>query len=1008
MSQIKFQRFWQCCLIILLSNLAFGQQYNFKNYSLAEGLPQSQIYALCQDRNNYLWMGTRGGGLCRFDGFDFVKFSESDGLINNFVRTIAADSSGNLWIGTDQGLSKYDGKAFTSIGEKDGLKKLAINDLAINAHHQLWVASDSGVYFYEDGSFKDLSKQFKVLHQRITCLYHHVDGTTWLGSHNGIYMVHQQSGKYEVKYLNTSRGFNLKDITAIEGDEKGNVWIASYGKGVAFCDGEVFTNLTMTEGLPRNSIYCLKYAGKQKLWMGCSEGIALLNYSEGITSIKYTYYKEDNGLCNNVVRCLLMDSFANMWVGSSGGGVSRLDSERFIHFSEERGVLGDLIFSIAEDVKGQIWLASSEGGVTVFDGRKLKRISDKEGFTSGKVKCIYTQKNGKMWFGTTGGGVYVYDGHRFKLFSKKDGLSSKFINAIMEDAKGRVWLATTNGLCYFDPNLQKIKCIKNKELTKSRINTVFVDHADHIWLGLESSPVMMIKAHELNEEPEIVYFPKGPSKIRCITEDQEERILMGSAGKGLYLFDKNQMVPIDLKETEISGNVYSIFCDSNDRVWVGSDKGLHRFQINQSFAVKNLRTFTRASGYLGIEATHNSVYQDRKGCIWFGTIAGVFKYDPKEDYINDKEPTLMMKGINLFFTPLQNTPYYKDKSLNFRLPTSLSLPYDQNSLSFQFVGISLKEPESTIYRWKLEGFDADWSPMTERNEAVYANLQPGNYTFLVKAKNEDGFWSKSALSFSFTIEAPFWQTVWFRALMIVCIALGLLMIYWLRIKRLKRKNAQEREILETEKKLLELEQKALHLQMNPHFLFNCLNSIKGLVAENKIDESKSYINKFAKLMRSILDSSRESFVTLDKEIELIKNYVYLENLSRDAPIELEVILGNVVDPSTLKIPSMLIQPFVENAVLHGLAQKKDKALIRLSFNRTESFMYCTVEDNGIGRKATIPHREQLHTSAATQVIKERLKILTQRTDAVQLIDLVDGQGQATGTKVILIMNCIPY
>jgi sensor histidine kinase YesM len=242
--------------------------------------------------------------------------------------------------------------------------------------------------------------------------------------------------------------------------------------------------------------------------------------------------------------------------------------------------------------------------------------------------------------------------------------------------------------------------------------------------------------------------------------------------------------------------------------------------------------------------------------------------------------------------------------------------------------------------------------------------------------------------------------------MIVCIALGLLMIYWLRIKRLKRKNAQEREILETEKKLLELEQKALHLQMNPHFLFNCLNSIKGLVAENKIEESKSYINKFAKLMRSILDSSRESFVTLDKEIELIKNYVYLENLSRDAPIELEVILGNVVDPSTLKIPSMLIQPFVENAVLHGLAQKKDNALIRLSFNRTESFMYCTVEDNGIGRKATIPHREQLHTSAATEVIKERLKILTQRTDAVRFVDLMDGQGQAMGTEVILIMNCI--
>jgi ligand-binding sensor domain-containing protein len=934
-------------------------------------------------------------------------------LANNFIRCLQEDSSGNLWFGTDYGLSRYNGKTFISYFEKQGLKNATVNDLCLDKAGKLWVATEQGIFLYEKDHFEDISTTYQVATKKVLSLYCDSTGKMWAGTQYGVYCFVPHGAGYQIRHVSTENGLPSNDITDLVGDEKG-MWISTYGGGICHYDGQRFLTLGTKNGLLRNSVYCLYYAGNQKLWIGSSAGVTVLHYPTwDVDSVSCRYYTEDNGLCNNVTKCFLKDSFGNMWVGSSGGGISRLDSERFLYFPPEKDVLGELVFSIVKRGNGEVWLASSEGGISVFDGKAFRHIGQKEGFTSSKVKCMYASTDGSIWLGTTGNGAYCYNGHTFRHVTPKEGLSSLYINAIAQDQQGRIWFATVGaGACYFDPVKQRFQTIKPSYLGTDRVNTVFVDMSNTVWLGTLKAGIIKIPPFETGEMPRIQRFPQpsngaSPDNIRCITQAKYGQLLFGTAGKGILVSDGRTFVKLRNSKTLPSQNVYFLHCDKRGDIWVGSDKGVSRFSFQKDEIPMNVHTYARSSGFRGIETTHNGVYEDDQGGLWLGSISGVSRYDPSKDKEESVAPYLELTGMNLFFAPIQTTPFAKEVSPWYPVPSSLQLPYNQNSLSFQFLGIQLREPEAVQYSWKLEGFDQDWSPAQTKNEAVYSNLPPGNFHFLVRSRNQEGAWTAVPSHFDFSIAPPFWATWWFR-LLFLGIGMGSMVGFYLyRIKAIKKKGEQDRFRLETEKSLLELEQKALHLQMNPHFLFNCLNSIKGLISENKLEESKVYLSRFARLMRSILDSSRGSHILLSQEIELLQQYVQLEKLSREDTFQLEIALENIPYPEALLIPSMLLQPFVENAILHGLAPKKEGS-IQLTFRKEAKFIHCSIQDDGIGREEAA-HRSNSsldkHASVAIEVITERLKLLTKVEGAVQLIDLKTEEGKAMGTRVDLLL---PY
>jgi ligand-binding sensor domain-containing protein len=997
--------------LFLVPLLAFSQQYNFRNYSIAEGLAQSQVYAICEDGNGNIWSGTRGGGVSRFDGISFTNYTEEDGLVNNYIRTIMLDKSGNLWIGTDNGLSRYDGKSFHNYGAKDGLYNETVIDLLQDRKGTLWIATEGGIFHFDGNSIFRFGRKLKLPQEKVNCLYEDHKGNIWAGTESGAYKFDLETNEYRSRLYTRKDGLPVNIISSIKEDAYDNLWFSTYGGGVSRLDkNNTFTNYSIRDGLASNTVLCSSAKANGVMWFGTSNGASKCIIKD--STVTFVTYTQTEGLPNNVVMTIMNDSFGNVWFGTSGGGIGKLGSERFVHFTGIKGVFGNWVYSIIEDQKGQMWFGTSEGGVTRYDGKFYKRFSEKDGFTAAKVKYIHQDLKGNLWFGTIGDGAYLNDGITFRHFGTKNGMSSNFINYIISDSLGKVWFATAGGgisILELSGTRYKVKKIGKKDgLMDDRVNALLLDRSGNIWAGTNQGAYKIIRGEDKAARV-IMNFTNTSGltnlSIRAIIEDKGGNIFLGTAGAGIIRYNGSSYFIFQRVHGLASANIYSLVVDDSGFVWAGSEKGIDRLVVDQ------VTHYGKSEGFAGIETIQNSVCKDKKGNLWFGTVDRATLYIPSNDQENKIAPKTHITGLRLFFNKIEKTPYADSIKPWYALPVHLNLPYNQNHLSFEFAGIELTNPEAVRYSYVLEGFESKWSPFTEKREAVYSNLPPGEYTFKVISKNEYGWGSKEEV-FNFSIAPPFWGRWWFRISSLLMLGLLFGFILSFRVKALKRKNKEEKLRLEMERDLVELEQKSLRLQMNPHFLFNCLNSIKGLIAENRQEEAKLYLSKFSKMMRSMLDNSSESFIPLHDEISGLKNYGELEKLSREDKFEFYIEADPAIDPEASEIPPMLIQPFVENAILHGIAPKEGKGWVKVKFSISGDYMKCIIEDNGIGREKAYKMKNdssQKHKSAAIAVTQERLNILNKKLNfpevKIMISDLQDDNGFVSGTKVELF---IPY
>jgi sensor histidine kinase YesM len=330
-------------------------------------------------------------------------------------------------------------------------------------------------------------------------------------------------------------------------------------------------------------------------------------------------------------------------------------------------------------------------------------------------------------------------------------------------------------------------------------------------------------------------------------------------------------------------------------------------------------------------------------------------------------------------------------------------------LTFEFFGVNLSNPDAVRYRWKLEGFDEQWSPPSTERSILYSNLNPGNYRFLVKACNEDQEWSKQAYVVEFSIATPFWYQWWF---ILLSIGSGIYAVYFIvrkRVQHIQQVASEAQNKLQLEKELVELEQKALRLQMNPHFIFNAMNSIQSQIGIGKDKEARYYLAKFSRLMRQILDHSRSTTIALQAEIATLENYLLIEQFCNGDRFDYEISVPENLEIDFIQIPPMILQPFVENAIKHGFRQLEEtgrRGNIEIHFQEYKGYLECVVMDNGIGRKraATLNQNSQdsMHISAALSITKERLELLGEVSskNPIEIIDL-EKDGKAQGTKVIV-------
>lgn len=1016
-------------ICIILWTKIHAQQYQFDTYSAGEGgLAQSEIYTIIEDSRGYIWMGTQGGGIDRYDGKSFENFRSREGLPNGFIHALYEDADQRIWIGTQSGLSCYNGLFFKNY-EANGQQDFWVTSILEKEAQQLLVGTHKGLFLLEGEELRLVSG---IPKSHIYHLFKAKDNSIWVSTSRGLYQI--LDGK-SIAY-GEKEGINHKEFRCVSQAKGDAIWAATYTGGIYIIENNRTSRLTVADGIKGQHVQVLFKDRSDKMWIGTQDrGISIYDSSDST----FTHFSQSKGLVRNDVRTIEEDAWGNVWIGTVGG-VSKYYGRQFEHISINNSSNDDYVYAISEDTLGHLWVSASSKGIAQIKDGEIVRFNRNFGFMDVRCKALFVDTSNRVWIGTEGRGLSMYDGKGFNSFNQIDGLGGSFVKDILEDRNKNIWIATaragihkikvrdtmlieeksfTNDTLplvlsdsiYRDSMLVRNYSFKRFEdqLLNAYVHALYEDSAGRLWYVTRNMGLGVI------ENDSIVHiFDKSTglpdNDIRSIVEDKDGYFWLATANAGICRLrmegDSIEVKLINEKDGLNSNNVYLLILDESDNLWAGCGKGIDFISLDASRNKLKIKHHGKSEGFVGVETCKNSVLRDRSGRLWFGTVNGLTMHLPGAARKNLIPTKVYISEVRIGYDPLEKSVYANWADDWGGIKENLVVPYTDNQWSFEFKGINQAKPDQSLFKWKMEAWDKDWIGPFKRTGVDYSNLSPGNYTFSVMAGNTDGVFDGPVDSVQFSIEPPIWQRWWFK---LAGTLLGLLLIALfirLRVNRIRRESAIKTERLEMEKSILQLEQKALQLQMNPHFIFNVLNSIQSLITKKDEKTARYFLAKFSKLMRAILENSRETKITLEQEIETLQNYLTIEQFSRGDSFDFEIEIDSRLDVDEIMIPPMLLQPFVENAIIHGVGQVAEGGKIKLEFIQKYGTLECIVTDNGPGlekARARKSQQEHTHKSAALEVTQERLDILNAgiKNRSLEITDLNKEDSELTGTKVVL-------
>ncbi len=973
----------------LITEVCFAQSYYFQNFSVEDGLPFVNVSALFQDSKGNLWSGGYGG-LSKFDGVSFTNYSPKNGLLNHSVTCINEDNKGNLWIGTISGINKFADGKFTGYTVKNGLASNSITASLKDKKGRLWFGTDKGISVLLDSTFINYTVKDGLISNAVNCIYEDQSGSIWIGTNDGISVF---DGKKFSNY-NTSNGLLNNHINSITQDIKQNIWIAS-SNGLCKWNQNKFTFYTKEQGLIDNDIKAVITDFRNALWIATSKGLMKF---ENEKFSAYTLHKNHN---SSIISCLYQDYEHNLWIGTYAG-LFKYRGNPFVSYGIEDGLSRQFIYGILRDSKNILWAGSKDGGLFKFEAGRFTQFNSQNGLKAKSVNAIYEASPGTLWLGTDAG-LKIYDGKQFVEKLDSSGVFSRAINCFYKDSRNNLWIGGNNEIFKFDPSASdkagSKKFMRYTFKTRSsnfQVWTFVEDLKGSLWIGTYLGGLIKYDGKDFIECSEKLGL-KNDSYLTSLI-DKEGNIYLGALD-GLWMFNPAMAAvkPVNFGEADgmSSDLIYSItFGQTQNEIWTGTNQGLNKIDIAEykKSRHKNIIPFGKHEGFSGVECNSNGTWVDPDGSIWFGTVNGLIKYDPKEYIDNTAESKTSITGFSLF---------YKDTVLT----DNTHLKYSDNNITFYYSGISLTNPEKVQYSHILEGFEKNWSPQSKERLVTYSNLPSGAYTFKVISSNNEGVWNKTPVSFTFIINKPFWRTWAFIIISSLLITAFLILSIRFRIRKIKNREIRKTEL---NKKIANIESQALRAQMNPHFIFNTLSSIQHYISNSNTEAALKYLSKFAKLMRKIMENSKQQMIAVAEEINALNLYLELEIMRFDKKFEYQIDIDPGIDQNYDRIPSMLIQPYVENAIIHGLLPKEGVGKISITLQKQNDTILCIIEDNGIGReksKEFKKNRLQQHKSMGMSITQDRLDILNSSLSSnihSEIIDLYE-KGESAGTKIRLVI-----
>lgn len=993
--------FWVCILQ--------AQEYSVTQYSIGEGLSQSQVRAIFQDRKGFIWMGTHRG-ICRFDGRKFIDFQSEDGLSGRFVNAITQDRKGVLWIATESGISRYDGIKFETLSRENLNGVNTVLSLLCDTKGNVWLGTKGGgIIQYQNGRFTPVKDAVPT--DIFTMVEDSVHDKIWIGTNSGLYVL--EKGK-----IQKAKGFPEIEVFSLLPEEKTGLW-AGTNKGILRYKEE--NTIFFSQNISDRNIFCLGKGRDNQIWGGTGAGITLLEYltdpATGELKVQSRPFSAANWSDKNIVKAACRDDEGNLWFGTEGEGVFKVRRGVFDTYSEAEGMNSNISKSFLEDNEGKIWISTTNNGINLFSPPEIRKgntkafefLTKEQGISGNDICYSFEDSKGRFWFATYQHGLNcIHPDGKKEIYDKYSGLLSNQTYCVSEDKNGRIWIGTDGGVSVWDG--EKFERITTENgLISNVVYAIYHDTKGNVWFGTPGGLTCMTVPGGIRN-----YTVKdgiGDNLVLTILEDKKGNIWI-TTSSGLSTWNGKKWKNILLPGSTAANDIVSMVLEENqDLAWLGTNYGIFRinisrFHLDSTFTYEH---YTTTDGLPSLECNGNAAFRDSKGDIWMGTIGGAVRYH-RDTLLNaqDKPPKVHLTNVKLFFSPVRTQPeYYTKVSEETGLPLGLSLPYNQNHLTFEFIGICYAKPSAVRYQIQLEGFDKGWLPVMEENTFTYSNLPPGSYRFRMRATNNLRDWVETT-PYSFHIRSPFWFSWWFILIALFTLFLTGLGIYNYFKEKAERKRETER--MQTRSDMLQLEQQALYAMMNPHFTFNALQSIQYFIhSQDKLMATK-FLSQFAKLVRMNLDSSKKEFISLSEEIERLKLYLSLEKMRFQDKFDYEIQIEDQIDKSETQIPPMILQPFVENSIKHGIMPLEEKGEIKVIIRQLdEDTLNVEITDNGIGIEASKKKkadRPSDHVSQGMQITHDRLRLFSKNTGkpyTVTIQETKNPEGKVTGTKVDILL-----
>ena len=981
----------------------------FSQINEETGLSDNHVTCVLKDKQGLVWIGTEDG-LNVLDGSTIKVFKhrndDSTSISNNYIKAIKEDDEGNVWIATSVGLNCYDKKLnhFLNyyLGASPYSTSAIIFSLATDGTF-IWCGTDGGLFKFnkKDGSsiFFDCGKGEPAASLRycnkINCVVLDENKICWLCTAEGVWSFNTKDNQFKKEIsANNDPFYHPLFFTALN-DGSDKLWVGNWQYGLKLLHkktGQV-TNYFNKPGCPStiNSIANVPQPdGSNLLWLNGN-----LNAFDPATATFFQYKKP-----------LLLSEYPQV----RGNYVS---SDNWVWIYTDRGLY---IYNPQRQIfNTQLYNADITSQAVVLNGKENNLL------VCGQSSSIMLEYDSSHKL------VNNFSNLLFKNYAGKKNEAAAL--SLVKKSDTQWWMSTSAGIVHFNTTTGYTQWFEHKErdttsLPRNFINTIFFDSQKKLWifpwrLGVWQMDTLTGKCSKVFDGFSSMGGVKKKLVISDVAEDDEGNLWLCDLDEGIIFYnrtdnsftlpfikqvgagvhtariykyrgyfyslanttivkwkDKNTCTLINFPP-EIEKPVYDFAPDQRGNWWFATTNGLIYFNEEKNI----FKRFTTADG-LYANDLNATLYCTADGKVVIGGLSFLTTFDPNKII---QSPQIIPQLLLTKFTTNGNTIKNFDNNTTY-------LSYTNNNILFEWALPDYTNPFHNQYYYKLQGIDSGWRYVGNKGEVQYANLSPGNYTILFRAANANGDFAKENIKVHFVINPPFWKTGWFLLSAVLLVGF---FIYWLFKRRIT--SVQKKALLQQQ--LSELEMKALRAQMNPHFIFNSLNSIQECIVSKNTEAAYTYLSQFSKLVRRILENSGKETVPLKEEQELMQWYLSLEQLRFTD--EFTFNIQNTCSNPQTEIPSMIVQPFIENALWHGLANKPGQKRIELNFYDDNNGISIEITDNGIGRKAAaiLPKRPDKQ-SMGLDITKERLQNYSHHS-AIEIIDLLDANGNSGGTKVII-------